>query len=351
LTRTLAALLAALLAAALLLSACGEREDPPPAAAGNATERIDLVLDYFPNADHAGIYAAEASGAFEDARLQVTPRAPSDPSAPLRLLEAGRADLVVSYQPEVLLARDRGAKVVAIGALVQKPLTSIISIGDRPVRRAEDLAGKRVGTAGIPYQDAYLKAILAEAGVDEGDVRRVDVGFNLTPAMLSGRVDATLGSFWNYEGVELQRRGRRPQILRVEKLGVPTYNELVIVAREQDARDRGPVLRRFLQALQRGHQALRRDPGPGIDALLEANRNLDRGLQEASVRATLPVFFPEDRDRPFGWMESGEWQAYGAWMAENGLLRRREDPRRALTTEFLPGEGPRTDTDAPGEGS
>lgn len=341
--RTVAALLAASLAA-LLLAACGQREEPPPSAAADAAERLDVVLDYFPNADHAGIYAARASGAFADAKLDVTPRAPADPAAPLRLLEAGRADLAISYEPELLLARDRGAKLIAIGALVQKPLTSLISIGDDPIRRPEQLAGKRVGTAGIPYQDAYLKAILAEAGVPDDEVRKVDVGFNLTPAMVSGRVDATLGSFWNYEGIELRRRGRRPVILRMDELGVPTYNELIVVAREEDARERGPVLRRFMQALAGGHRTLRENPSVGIDELMRANRDLDRGLQEAVVRATLPVFFPEDADRPFGWMEGDEWAAYGAWMVENDLLRRREDPRRALTTEFLPGEGPQADS-------
>jgi putative hydroxymethylpyrimidine transport system substrate-binding protein len=335
-TRPLLAVLCA--AAALALAACGGREEPAPTAA--PPERVDVSLDYFPNADHAGLYAAIGTGAFEDVRLDVKPRTPSDPAAPLRLLEAGRVDLAISYEPEVLLARDRGARVVAIGALVQEPLTSIISIGRKPVRRAADLAGKRIGTAGIPYQDAYLKAILAEAGIDEEEVTKVDVGFSLTPAMISGRVDATLGSFWNYEGVELERRRRDPTILRVGRLGVPTYNELVVVAREQDARDRGPVLRRFLQGLARGHAALRRDPDSGIDPLLKANRDLDRGLQTAAVRATLPVFFPEDEERPFGWMDADEWAAYGRWMADQDLLRRPEDPRRALTTEFLPGEGP-----------
>ena len=343
-------LIAVLLAAALLLTACGEREDPAPTGAG-AVERVDLVLDYFPNADHAGIYAAEAAGAFDAARLDVTPRAPSDPSAPLRLLEAGRADLAISYEPELLLARDRGAELVAVGALVQKPLTSLISLGDDAVRRPEDLGGKRVGTAGIPYQAAYLKAILAEAGVPEEDVSTVDVGFNLTQAMVSKRVDATLGSFWNYEGIELQRQGRRPSILRMEQIGVPTYNELIVVAREEDARRRGPVLRRFMQALATGHEALRRDPRPGIDALLKANRSLDRGLQEAVVKATLPVFFSQDRTKPFGWMEEEEWRTYGAWMADNDLLKRREDPAKALTTEFLPGQGARSSADDPRTGS
>jgi putative hydroxymethylpyrimidine transport system substrate-binding protein len=335
--KRLAVLLAVLLAL-VLAPGCGQREDPSPTA--GPPDEIDLVLDYFPNADHAGIYAAIGTGAFEDVRLAVEPRTPSDPAAPLRLLAAGRADLAVSYEPEVLLARDRGVRVVAIGAIVQRPLTSLMSVGDRAIRDPRQLEGRRVGTAGIPYQSAYLRSILDRAGVDPGSVDEVNVGFNLSAAMLSGRVDATLGSFWNYEGIELQRRGRRPTILRMERLGVPTYNELVVVAREEDAQRQGNLLRRFMLALARGHEALRDDPSTGVAPLLRANRDLDRGLQVESVRATMPVFFPEDRERPFGFMAPDEWRRYGRWMAEEGLLRQREDPQRALTNEFLPGEGP-----------
>jgi putative hydroxymethylpyrimidine transport system substrate-binding protein len=235
-TRALPLLIAALAVAAL--AGCGQRTEPETEP-GAGRERLTLMLDYFPNADHAGIYAAEGEGDFDRARLDVRIQAPGDPATPLRLLASGRVDAAISYQPELLLARDRGARLVSIGALVQKPLTSIISIGDDPIRRPEDLAGKRIGTAGIPYQKAYLSAILRRAGVPEDEVRTVDVGFNLTPAMLSRRVDATLGSFWNYEGVELRRRDRRPTILRVDEIGVPTYNELIVVVREEDARRRG----------------------------------------------------------------------------------------------------------------
>ncbi len=116
--------------AALVLAGCGERDDPEPGA--RETERVDLVLDFFPNADHAGIYAAMGTGAFRDAGLDVKVQTPSDPAAPLRLLAAGRADLAISYEPEVLLARDKGLGVVAIGAIVQKPLTSFTAPSSTP---------------------------------------------------------------------------------------------------------------------------------------------------------------------------------------------------------------------------
>jgi putative hydroxymethylpyrimidine transport system substrate-binding protein len=328
-----------LLALALLLvtfAGCGEKEEPSGAG---ATEPFTVMLDYFPNADHAGIYAAQGSGEYERAGLDVEIQPPPDATAPLKLLQAGRVDLAISYEPELLLARDKGADLVAVGALVQKPLTSLMSLGDRAITRPEQLAGKRVGTSGLAYQSAYLDTILEEAGVDPGSVKETNVGFKLTQAMLSKQVDATLGSFWNYEGVDLQRRGKRPEILRMEDLGVPTYNELIFVARRSDLGGDGAArLRRFLQATARGHQLLERRHEVGVDALLEADGGLDRGLQEAVVKATLPVFFPEDDERPFGYMEPAEWAAYEDWMRERGLIK--QPPGRApLTNEFLPGEG------------
>ena len=260
-TRRLTILGLALLACAL--TACGEKEEPGPGAVtGGAAQPLRLVLDYFPNADHAGIYTAQASGAYAKAGLDVEITPPPDPSAPLKLLLAGKADIAISYEPELLLARDQGAQLVSVGALVQKPLTSLMSVGKDAVRTPQQLRGKRVGTAGIPYQSAYLKTILAAAGVDAGTVKETNVGFNLVPAMLSGKVDATLGAFWNYEGVDLQRRGRDPQIQRIEQLGVPTYSELVFVVRRRDLdQDFGARVRRFMQATARGPRAAPRRPG------------------------------------------------------------------------------------------
>ena len=331
-----------LLACALALAACGEKSEPDPSAAigAGAAQPLRLMLDYFPNADHAGIYAAQESGAYAKAGLDVKITPPPDPSAPLKLLLAGKTDLAISYEPELLLARDKGADLVAVGALVQKPLTSLMSLGERAITDPKQLAGKRVGTSGLAYQSAYLRTILDEAGVDPGSVKETNVGFKLTQAMLSKQVDATLGAFWNYEGVDLERRGRNPRILRMEQVGVPTYNELIFVARRSDLGEEGASkLRRFLQATARGHQELERRPQAGVDALLEADGGLDRGLQEAVVKATLPVFFPEDDERPFGYQDPEQWAAYERWMRDRGLLKRPVGDRAPLTNEFLPGEG------------
>jgi putative hydroxymethylpyrimidine transport system substrate-binding protein len=325
-----------------LLAGCGEKSEPGPraTAGGGAKQPLRLMLDYFPNADHAGIYAAEASGAYERAGLDVTITPPPDPSAPLKLLLAGKTDIAISYEPELLLARAKGAQLVAVGALVQKPLTTLMAVGKANIRTPQDLRGKRVGTSGIPYQSAYLKTILETAGVDPGSVKETNVGFNLVPAMLSGKVDATLGAFWNYEGTDLQRRGRDPVIQRMEKLGVPTYDELVFIARRRDLDEEfGAKLRRFLQATARGHEALKADPATGVDGLLAADKGLDRGLQEAVVKATLPAFFPADPERPFGYQDPQEWQRYADWMLDEGLITRRQDAEQLMTNEFLPGEG------------
>lgn len=327
--------LATALLAVVTLAACGAKKDvtAPP-----GSQRVRLLLDYLPNADHAGIYTAIADGAFRRAGLDVKPEVPSDPSAPLKLLQAGKADIAISYEPELLLARDKGLPLVAIGALVQRPLTSIISLPKGRVKEVADLEGKTVGTAGIPYQSAYLKTILRDAGADPARVKEVDVGFNLVPAMLSGRVDATLGGFSNVEGVQLRRDHKRPTVIPVDKAGVPTYDELVLVARAQDLRDRGPFFRAFLQALARGHADLRKSPARGVDALLKANPDLKRPLQEASLKATVSAFFPADRRRPFGSMDPTAWARYGKWMFDNKLVKR-QPAGRSLTNEFLPGEG------------
>jgi putative hydroxymethylpyrimidine transport system substrate-binding protein len=318
-----------------LLAGCGEKKD---VLEPKGSKELQLMLDYFPNADHAGIYAAQAGGHFKRAGLDVEIRQPPDPAAPIKQVAAGRVDLAISYEPELLRARDQGLRVVSVGALVREPLTSIVSLPQARIRTPKDLAGKTVGTAGIDYQSAYLRTILEEAGVDPGRTRVRNVGFSLSPALLTRRVDAVLGAFWNYEGTELKLKGRKPRIIRMEDAGVPTYDELVLVANEDALeRDRGKI-RAFIGALSRGTTDLRKDPDRAIDGLLDANRDLDPRLQRAVVDVTLPLFFPP-RGKPFGWQDPREWDRFAAWMRQNKLLESPPDAASAHTNDLLPGLG------------
>lgn len=327
-SRLLAATLAAI--AALALAACGEKSED----VGAATEPFSLTLDFYPNPDHAGIYMAQKLGYFEDAGLDVDIRTPSDPAAPTKHVAAGRTDLAISYEPETVLAHERGLDTIAVGAIVDTPLTSMIWLEKSGIGGIAGLRGKTIATAGIPYQDAYLETILARADLTPADVKKVNVGFGLLPALAGGRAQAMLGGFRNIEGVDLRLRGLKPVVTPVDQLGVPTYDELVLLANGAALEQDPEPVRLFLAALARGTAAAVKSPGATTEALLEANADLDPELTRAEVEATLPLLSEN------GEMDAAKWRAFIAWMRDNELISGRPAPSEVLTNEYLPGEIP-----------
>lgn len=334
--RRLAALLVML--AGLIAAGCGEKTEAVTGAAGSS-QPFTLMLDWVPNADHAGVYQALADGDFAKAGIDLHVQIPSDPAAPLKLVAAGKVDAAISYEPEVLLARNQNLPLVSVAALVQRPLTSIVSVGSKHITSPANLKGKRVGTAGIPYQHAYLTTILARAGVPQSSVQEINVGENLIPAMLSGRVDATLGAYWNVEAVQLAQLHKHPNVIHMEQVGVPNYDELVVVVRKNTIVNHPDLVRRFVQALGRGYQAVRRNPQTAVDNLLHATSGLDPKLQLASLTATLPAFFPANPANPWGWQDPKEWAAYGQWMLSHHLISNPNAVLDASTNELLAGQG------------
>jgi putative hydroxymethylpyrimidine transport system substrate-binding protein len=320
----------AVLALALALTACGEKSEE----GGAERQPFSLTLDFYPNPDHAGIYMAQKLGYFDEAGLDLSIHTPSDPAAPIKEVAAGRTDLAISYEPEVLLARDQGLDVVAVGAVVDRPLTSMIWLKKSKIGGIAGLRGKTIATAGIPYQDAYLKTILARAGLSPSNVSTVNVGYGLLPAIVGGRAQAMLGGFVNVEGVDLRLRGREPVVTPVDKLGVPTYDELVLVAKRERLEEDPEAVRLFLAALARGTAAARKSPQATARALLEANGDLDPKLTEAEVKATLPLLSTRGR------MDPAAWARFISWMRGNELISKRIAPAEALTDEYLPGGVP-----------
>jgi putative hydroxymethylpyrimidine transport system substrate-binding protein len=322
---------ALLIALACVFTACGEKSED---TTGASSDPLSLTLDFYPNPDHAGIYMAEKLGYFDDAGLDVSIHTPADPAAPIKLLAAGQTDLAISYEPEVLLAHEQGLDVVAVAALVDRPLTSLIWLKKSGVKGVADLRGKTIATAGIPYQDAYLKTILARAKLTPSDVDTVNVGYGLLPALVGGRAQAMLGGFSNVEGVDLRLRGKDPVVTPVDELGVPTYDELVLVARRDRLEEDPQAIRLFLGALARGTAAAVESPGAATDAVLAANKDLDPKLTRAEVDATLPLLSKT------GEMDEAAWLKFIAWMNENELIAASPAPAEVLSNEYLAGEIP-----------
>jgi putative hydroxymethylpyrimidine transport system substrate-binding protein len=304
----------------------------PAAAAG--PQHVTLTLDWTPNPDHVGLYYARDEGLFAKAGLDVSIHAPSDPTAPLKLVAAGKTDFGVSYEQEVFFAAAKKLPVVAVAAIVPQPLNSIMSI-DPTLKRVADLRGKTVGITGVPSDDASLDTALSSAGLRRSDVKVVTVGYNLLPALLAHRVDAILGVYRNVEGIELERRGLKPTIIPLNRAGVPFYDELVLVA-SASRLDSDPVyadtVQRFVRALRLGTAAARSHPQRSL-AILRKATGSDAGFLAKATPATLALLAGT---HGVGCMRAAEWQRFGAWMHRRGLLKTPVPTSAAMTTRFLP---------------
>lgn len=332
---TAIALAVALIVLALGLAACGEKSETE--SGGDVKQPLSLALDFYPNPDHAGIFVAQEEGYFDEAGLDVSITAPSDPSAPLKLVAAGKSDLAITYEPEVVLAREQGLPVTAVAALVNRPLTSLIWLGGSGIKGVADLEGKTVATAGIPYQEAFLTTILNRAGVPPDSVKPVNVGFGLLPALVGGSAQAMLGGYSNVEGVDLEQRGKAPVITPVDQLGVPTYDELVIVANANALDEDAEPVRLFLAALERGTEAAVADPAAATAAVTAANSDLEPKLTEAEVKATLPLLAARDGDHPYGYMDPKQWEEFAGWMRDEELIGGLPKASELLSDDYLSG--------------
>jgi putative hydroxymethylpyrimidine transport system substrate-binding protein len=311
---------AALLAAALLLAGaagCGGGGAEPGAPDG-----ATLVLDFTPNAVHAGIYAALRQGFYRDAGIDPTIREPGESTDAPRLLEAGRADFAILDIHDLGIARERGLRLVGLMPVVQRPLAALIAAGHDPVRRPRDLEGRLVGVTGLPSDEAVVDSEVAADGGDPALVRRVTIGFNAVSSLAAGKVAAATG-FWNAEGVALRRRGIRIRVFKVSRYGAPPYPELVLAtSRRTIARD-PELVDAMVAATARGYRFASQQPAGALDDLLVSAPSLDRAEQAAQLRALLPVLRPA----PFDRQVLREW---AAWDLEHGLLKRPLDVRRAF---------------------
>ena len=312
--------LAAVLAAVALL-ACGE-DGAEPGAPREAT----LVLDFQPNAVHAGIYAALSAGLYEDRGVELTVREPSASTDAPKLLEAERADFAILDIHDLGIALERGLKLVGLAAIVQRPLAAVIAADRDAVRRPADLARGEVGVTGLPSDEAVLDSVLESGGARPEDVRRVTIGFEAVPALSAGRLEAAT-AFWNAEGVALRRAGVPTREFRVDDYGAPRYPELVLVASGKTLADEPQLVDSVIKATTAGYAEALADPEAALDDLLASADGLDRAEQSAQLEALLDA----DAFSPPGRLDRRALGDWARWDLQHGILERRPD----LDTVFM----------------
>ena len=318
----------------IFASSCGGGPASSQASGADGNQKVTLTLDWYPNADHAGVYMAQERGFFENENLEVKIQQPSDPAAVLQLVAAGRSEFGISYETEVTNAAIREIPVQSVMAIMQEPLNSIISLEEAGIEGPEDLAGKKIGYAGQSFGTAVIDTVLREAGEDPVSVEKVNVGYDLRPALTSKRVDAIVDAYWNIEAVELKGEGFETNVIRLPEVGVPNYNELLVATSDDYATENPEVVRRFVGALVKGHEAALEDPEAAREALLSANEELDPEVAAETLKLTVPVF--GSGSGRVGYQDPEEWEAYVDWEVENGVLEKPVDVGDAMTNEFLP---------------
>ena len=302
LTRTLTVAAAVCLAAAVLA--------PRPSG---AAETMTLMLDWFINPDHAPLFVAQEKGYFADAGLEVELIAPADPNDPPKLVAAGKADLAVSYQPQLHLQVAEGLPLVRIATLVATPLNTLLVLADGPVQSIADLKGRTVGYSVGGFEDALLGAMLERHGLSVDDVTLVNVNFSLSPSLISGQVDAVIGAYRNFELNQMDIEGRPGRAFYIEEEGVPPYDELIVVA--QSGRQGEPAMRRFVDALERGVQFLINHPDESWQLFLRGREELDDELNKRAWRDTLPRFAL----RPAA-LDTARYERFAAFLQAQGLI-------------------------------
>jgi NitT/TauT family transport system substrate-binding protein/putative hydroxymethylpyrimidine transport system substrate-binding protein len=310
----------ALLAAALLLAGvagCGGSGAEPGAPVG-----ATLVLDFIPNAAHAGIYAARHQGYYRDAGIDLTIRQPGESTDAPKLLAAGRTDFAILDIHDLGITRERGLDVVGLMPIVQRPLAAVIANANSGVRRPRQLQGREVGVTGLPSDEAVVDSEVSADGGDPAKVKRVTIGFNAVSSLAAGKVAAATG-FWNAEGVALRRQGVPVRIFKVDRYGAPPYPELVLVASRQTVERRPQLVSSMVEATKRGYGFAVTHPAQALDDLLAEVPSLERADQAAQMSALRPVLAPAPFRPPV-------LNAWARWDLEHGLLERPLDVEAAF---------------------
>ena len=284
---------------------------------------VNVVLDWYPNAIHTFIYTAIERGYYAEEGLDVKVRFPANANDALALVAAGKAEIGMYYQQDVIQAvANQGTKIKSIGAIVQSPLSIVLSLKDKNITSPSDLVGKTVGYGGTALSESIVKTMMEYVGADASDVNLIDVGFDLMSSMTTGNVDATIGCLVNHEVPQMEEEGFDVNWFELDDYGVPTYYEGVFLASDDTIENDADMLRAFLRASAKGFEDVKADPAAALRTLLdnqnEENFPLSETVETESLNTLLPMM--ETADAAFLSQSEACWQENIDWLLDQGLI-------------------------------
>jgi putative hydroxymethylpyrimidine transport system substrate-binding protein len=278
-----------------------------------AQEKMSLILDWFVNPDHGPVIIAQERGYFADAGLEVEIIAPADPTDPPKMVAAGRADLAISYQPQLHLNLHQDMPLVRVGTLVSTPLTCLVVLADGPIQSIADFKGRKVGFAVAGVQEAMLEGMLRHHGLSGDDVEQINIGWSISPALMSRQVDGVIGAFRNFELNQLEIEGMQGRCFYPENEGIPAYDELIYVANPETMdKDR---IARFLAATERATQFILNNPQESWEIFAATSAELRNELNERAWGDTYPRF----ASRPAA-MDYGRYDKFEDFLLEMEMI-------------------------------
>ena len=282
-----------------------------------AQDKLSLALDWFVNPDHAHLVIAQQKGFFKEQGLEIELIEPADPSMPPKLVAAGKADLAVTYQPQLHMQIDEELPLTRISTLVDNPLNSLVVLEDGPIKTITDLKGKKVGFSVGGFEDVLLKVMLQHHGLSMNDVELINVNWSLSPSLIAKKTDAVIGSFRNFELNQMLLENHKGRAFLVEEHGVPVYEELIIVVNNNE-REQTDKWQRFNRALKQAIEYIQAQPEQAWeDFKAYKPKDLDTDLNRLAWKDTLPYLAKEPAK-----LDAARYQSFAQFMFDNQLIKK-----------------------------
>jgi putative hydroxymethylpyrimidine transport system substrate-binding protein len=298
--------------------------DETPAVTALTAQKLRLMLDWFPNVDHLPIYVAQEKGYFAEHNIQVTIISPSETADGLKLAATGNVDLAVSYQPQTIIAADKGLVLKVVAPLVRHPLTTLLFLADKGIDHPRDLSGRKIGYTVPGLMDVLLHAFAAINRIE--DYTPVNVGFTILPALVSGKVDAVMGPFKTYETVGMAQHGYKSAFFELEKWGIPDYEELIFVCSPDVLDKKQDAVKGFVLAMEKAFGHVAAHPKKSLALYLGAVPRADKQIETDAFALTRPYFAKTLGHDP------DKWQAFADFALEHGLINNRVDAAALIHT-------------------